>query len=155
MSSTHTNLLFHIVFSTKYRRNLITPDTKDRLYEYIGGIIRDQKGKTIEIGGMTDHIHVLARLSPTLAISDVLRFTKTNSSKWLNETFQRAEPFAWQRGFGAFSVSASNIDQIRSYIRNQEQHHKTMSFREEYRTLLIRHGITFDEQFLFEEEHVS
>ena len=155
MSSTHTNLLFHIVYSTKYRRNLITPESQERLYEYIGGIIRDQKGKLVEIGGMPDHVHTFARLSPTLAISDVLRITKTNSSKWFNETIQPTMPFAWQRGFGAFSVSASQVEDVRAYIRNQEQHHATMSFRDEYRRLLIRHGIEFDEQYLFEEEHVA
>ena len=152
MSSTHTNLLFHIVYSTKYRGNLITPDTKERVYEYLGGIIRDQKGKLIEIGGVSDHVHILARLSPILAISDVLRIIKTNSSKWINETFEPTMPFAWQRGFGTFSVSASNLGQVSAYIRRQEQHHTTMSFRDEYRELLIRHGIAFDEQYLFEEE---
>ena len=155
MSSTHTNLLFHIVYSTKYRRDLIKPDTQERLYEYVGGIIRDQKGKLIEIGGMPDHVHILVRLSPTIAISDVLRVTKANSSKWFNETFHPAMPFAWQRGFGAFSVSSSHVNKVRSYIRNQTQHHKTMSFREEYLELLQRHGIEFDERYLFEEEHVS
>ena len=155
MSSTHTNLLFHIVYSTKYRKNLIAADTQERLYEYIGGIIRDQRGKLIEIGGMPDHVHVLARLSPTLAISDVLRITKANSSKWFNETIRPMAPFAWQRGFCAFSVSASNVDQVRDYIANQEEHHKTLAFKDEYRELLQRHGIDSDERYLFEEEHVS
>ena len=153
MSSTHTNLLFHIVYSTKYRRNTICTE-RDRLYEYIGGIIREQKGVLIEIGGMPDHIHILAKLSPTTAISDVLRIVKTNSSKWFNETFHPVLPFAWQRGFGAFSDSASNVDQVRRYIHNQEEHHKKLSFQDEYRQLLIRHGIEFDERYLFEEEHV-
>ncbi|GAA4451216.1 IS200/IS605 family transposase [Novipirellula rosea] len=155
MSNTHTNLLFHIVYSTKYRRNLIRADKSPRIYEYIGGVIREQKGVLIEIGGISDHVHILARLSPTLAISDVLRITKANSSKWINETFQPNFPFAWQRGFGAFSVSASNVKQVRNYIQNQEQHHKRMSFRDEYRQLLIRHEITFDEKYLFEEEQIG
>lgn len=140
------------MYRTKYRRDLIAVDRQQRLYEYIGGILRDQHGKLIEIGGMPDHLHILARLSPTLAISDVLRVTKANSSKWLNETFHPTMPFAWQRGFGAFSVSESNVDQLRAYIRNQAEHHKTMSFRDEYRELLKRHGIEFDEQYLFEQE---
>ena len=150
MSSTHTNLLFHIIYSTKYRRNLITRDVQERLYEYVGGIIREQKGKLIEIGGMPDHIHVLARLSPTLAISDVLRVTKANSSRWFNETFQPRRPFSWQRGFGAFSASESSLEQIQSY-----GHHRKMSFRDEYRKFLVRHHIDFDEPYLFEEEHVD
>jgi REP element-mobilizing transposase RayT len=155
MSSTHTNLLFHIVYSTKYRRNLIKPDTQQRIYEYLGGIIRDHKGKLIEIGGVSDHVHIAARLSPTLAISDVLRITKTISSRWINETLKPSIPFAWQRGFGAFSVSASNLERVCVYIRQQEEHHRTISFRDEYRRLLIRHGISFDEQYLFEEEQIT
>ena len=155
MSSTHTNLLFHVVYSTKHRRNLITHDVQERLFEYIGGIVREQKGKLIEIGGMPDHVHILTRLSPTLAVSDALRVTKANSSRWFNEALHPSVPFAWQGGFGAFSASASNVEQVRSYIRNQEQHHKTISFRDEYRQLLIRHEIAFDEQYLFEEKHVT
>ncbi|MDA0285083.1 MAG: transposase, partial [Planctomycetota bacterium] len=91
--------------------------------------------------------------SPTLAISDVLRVTKANSSKWFNETFKSHTPFAWQRGFGAFSVSGSNADDVRGYIRNQKKHHEKLSFKDEFRRLLIRHGIEFDERYLFEEEH--
>jgi len=155
MASTFTNLLFHVVFSTKYRRNRISTDVQERLYEYIGGIIRGQKGHLIEIGGMPNHIHFLAKLSPTLAISDVSRIIKANSSKWMNETFCPTTPFAWQRGFGAFSVSMSNTDQVANYIRNQEEHHKVKTFREEFRELLIRHGIEFEDQYVFEEEHIS
>ena len=154
MATTYTNLLFHIVYSTKYRRSLITSAEQQRLYEYIGGIIRDQQGIVLEIGGMPDHIHILAKLSPTLAISDVLRVTKANSSKWFNETFTSTTPFAWQRGFGAFSVSASNIGRVREYIGNQAEHHRTLSFKDEFRQLLIRHGIAFDEKYLFEEKHI-
>ena len=153
--STFTNLLFHIVYSTKYRRNQVRADIRDRLYGYIGGIIRDQKGIVIEIGGMPDHVHILAKLSPTLAISDVLRVTKTNSSKWVNDTLELKQPFAWQRGFGAFSVSTSNVEAIRSYIQNQKEHHKQLSFKAEFRQLLVKHRIEFDEKFLFEDEHVD
>jgi putative transposase len=155
MSSTHTNLLFHIVYSTKYRRETITPNIQERVHEYIGGIIREEKGTLIEIGGMPDHVHILAKLSPTIAISDVLRIIKTNSSKWINDTFQAVPPFAWQRGFGAFSVSASNVEQVRHYIQTQEEHHMKLSFQDEYRQLLIKHGIEFDERYLFEEEQVA
>ena len=155
MASTFTNLLFHIVYSTKYRRRRIHPDNRERLYEYIGGILREQHGKLIEIGGMPDHIHILARLSPKLAISDVLRVTKSNSSKWFNETFRSTIPFSWQVGFAAFSVSASNIHGVRQYIRDQEAHHQDRTFEDEFRTLLNKHGIEFDERYLFEEEHVG
>ena len=155
MATTFANLLFHIVNSTKYRRNLITPEVQDRLYEYMGGIIRDQQGIVLEIGGMPDHVHILAKLSPTVTISDVLRVTKTNSSKWFNETFTSKSPFAWQRGFGAFSVSMSNVESVRRYIQYQEEHHRKRTFKDEFRELLIRHGIEFDEKYLFEEEHIT
>ncbi len=154
MANTHTNLLFHIVYSTKFRRNTIASDFRNRLYDYIGGIVREHKGALLEIGGMPDHLHMLAKLSPTIAVSDVLRFVKANSSKWVNETLHPALPFAWQRGFGAFSVSESNSPEVRRYIQTQEEHHRKLTFRDEYRLMLKRHGIEFDEQYLFDEEHV-
>jgi REP element-mobilizing transposase RayT len=153
--STYSNLLFHIVFSSKYRRNLIDDVIQTRLYEYIGGIIREQKGILLEIGGMPDHIHILTKLSPSIAISDVLRATKANSSKWVSETFPTKKEFAWQRGFGAFSVSVSNVDQVRRYIQNQKQHHMNRSFQDEFRDLLVKHGIEFEEKYLFEIEAVG
>ena len=155
MSTTYTNLIFHIVFSTKYRRNQINTEVQNRLYAYIGGILRDQQGILLEIGGMPDHVHILTKLSPTLAISDVLRNTKASSSKWFNETFREHSSFAWQRGFGAFSVSESNVPAVRSYIQNQAEHHQTVSFSDEFRKLLVKHGIEFDERYLFEKEQVS
>lgn len=155
MATTHSNLLFHIVFSTKYRRATIQNEQETRLYEFIGGLIRKKSGVLLEIGGMPDHVHVLAKLSPTLAISDVLRHVKSNSSHWFDGTFPSPRGFAWQRGFGAFSVSASNLDQVRHYIQNQEEHHRRLSFKDEYRALLVRHGIEFEEQYLFEEEIVT
>lgn len=153
MATTHSNLLFHIVFSTKYRRSLIK--NPERLYEYIGGIIRKEKSVLIEIGGMPDHVHILVKMGPTTAISNIMRITKTNSSKWFNETYRPTTPFAWQRGFGAFSVSASNVVQVQSYIKNQAEHHKQVSFKEEYRKLLERHQVEFKEEYLFEEETVA
>lgn len=154
MSGTHTNLLFHIVYSTKYRRNLITPDISERLFEYTGGIIREQKGILLAIGGMPDHIHILAKLSPTIAVSDVLRIIKTNSSKWFNDTFKRETKFHWQTGFGAFSVSKSDEPIVANYIRTQREHHRKMTFRDEYLLILQRHEIDFEEKYLFEEEHI-
>ncbi|TWU05886.1 IS200/IS605 family transposase [Stieleria varia] len=153
VSSTHTNLLFHIVFSTKYRRDLITPEIQPRLYEYIGGIVRDQHGSLLEIGGIANHVHLLAKLSPRIAFSDAIRVVKANSSKWLNETFQPKHTFRWQRGYGAFSVSLSSVPAVTQYIQNQESHHTKRTFEDEYRAMLIRHGIQFEERYLFEDEH--
>lgn len=151
LGSTHSNLIYHIVFSTKFRQPLIQ-EHRDRLYEYIGGVVRQQNGVLLEIGGMPDHVHLLVRFGLKLAISDVLRVVKSNSSKWYNETFRPSVPFGWQRGFGAFSVSESSIDAVRRYIQNQENHHRDgVSFEDEYRSLLNKHGVAFDERYLFED----
>ena len=155
LASTFTNLIFHIVYSTKYRKSTIDADVRERLYEYMGGIIREQKGVQLEIGGMPDHVHILAKLSPTIAISDALRDIKANSSKWMNETIRPSIPFAWQRGFGAFSVSQSHVDLVTEYIRNQAVHHEKRSFKDEFIQLLQRHGIEFDRKYVFEDEHIA
>ena len=152
-SSTHTNLLFHIIYSTKYRRNLITPDVHERLYEYIGGTVRAKKGNLIKIGGMPDHVHILARLSPTLAVADVVRDIKANSSKWMNDQSEIANSFEWQKGYGAFTVSYSNIPPVQEYIQNQKEHHGAKTFQEEYIEFLKRHNIEFRLEYLFEDEH--
>ena len=151
--STFTKLTYHIVFSTKYRRPLINETFQKRLYEYIGGIIRAQKGHLIEIGGIEDHIHLLVNLHPTKAISDSIRDIKANASKWSNELPKQKDRFEWQKGFGAFSVSYSQIDPIRQYIQNQNEHHKTKSFEEEFIQFLKLHKITFEHRYLFEDEH--
>lgn len=148
-----TQLTYHIVFATKHRRGSITDDVRERLYEYIGGTIRAIKGHLVEIGGVTDHVHILARLPPTLALSDVIRDTKANSSKWLSETFQSHRSFEWQKGYSAFTVSYSQIPDVQRYIQNQQEHHKKMSFQDEYIAFLKRHGIEFRPEYLFEDEH--
>ena len=148
-----TQLTYHIVFATKYRRRTIRDDTRERLYEYIGGTLRAKKGSLIEIGGVADHVHILARLSPSLAVADVVRDVKANSSKWMNEQTETKSPFEWQKGYGAFTVSYSNVQAVRTYIRNQEEHHRTKTFQEEYIEFLKRHNIEFRLEYLFEDEH--
>ena len=145
-------LTYHIVFATKYRKRTIKAETKERLYEYLGGTLRRKKGHLIEIGGVEDHVHILAGMSSSLAVSDVIRDVKANSSKWMKEALSN-EGFEWQKGFGAFTVSYDRIDAIRRYIQNQEEHHKTMSFQEEYIDFLDRNGIEFRLEHLFEDEH--
>jgi putative transposase len=147
-----TRLTYHVVFATKYRRPTIKEDIQERLYEYIGGILRGKKGHLIEIGGVEDHVHVLAGLSPTMAVSDVIRDVKAASSKWVKEE-RETEAFEWQKGFGVFSVSYDRVEAIRKYIRNQREHHKTKTFHEEYIDFLERHGIEFQLEYLFEGEH--
>jgi putative transposase len=150
---TFHKLTYHVVFSTKYRRRTIQSELQERLYEYVGGIIRSKKGHLIEIGGVEDHLHLLVNLSPTISVSDAIRDIKANASKWVNDLPTYRSRFEWQKGYGAFTVSYSQIDRLRRYIQNQRDHHRTTTFAEEYIELLKRHGIEFDPKFLFEAEH--
>ena len=147
-----TRLTYHIVFATKYRKPSIKENLQERLYEYTGGILRAKKGHLIEIGGVEDHVHILAGLSPSLAVSDVVRDVKANSSKWMREE-GHVDSFEWQKGYGAFTVSYDRVEAIRKYIQNQKEHHKTKTFQEEYIDFLRRHGIEFRLEYLFEDEH--
>ena len=142
--------LFHCVFSTKERRPLITPDLRDRLWPYLGGIAREKEMKAIEIGGMPDHIHILLSLPSTLSIAKALQLIKGGSSKWVHDTFPEHRLFAWQAKYGAFSVSMSQLDKTIHYIRNQEPHHRKMTFQEEFVVLLQKHRIAYDEKYLWE-----
>ena len=116
--STFTNLLFHIVYSTKYRKPVIEKSWQDDLYGYTGGIIRDHKGTLLCMGGVMDHVHLLAKLPPTIAVSDMLRLIKSNSSKMVNETIKPRTPFEWQPGYAAFSVSESQFERVRDFEHN-------------------------------------
>ncbi len=151
--STFTKLTYHVVFSTKYRHPLIQPALQKKLYEYIGGIIRAQNGYLMEIGGVEDHVHLLVNLSPTKAISDSIREIKANASKWSNGLLGQKSRFEWQKGYGAFSVSYSQIELVRHYIQNQQEHHQTRTFEEEYIKFLELHDINFERRYLFEAEH--
>ena len=155
MASTFTNLLYHIVYGTKYRQNLIVPSLREPLYEYIGGIIRAGKGVLIRIGGAGDHVHILAKLSPTIAISEALMLVKANSSKWVNEGDLVQPRFEWQTGYAAFSVSESRVGDVRRYIGAQEEHHRRRTFKEEFVELLRKHNIEFEERYVFEDEHLA
>ena len=148
-----TQLTYHIVFATKLRRPSISGNIQERLYEYIGGTLRAKKGQLIEIGGVQDHVHILARLSPTLAVADVVRDVKANSSKWMNEQSDIPQTLHWQKGYGAFTVSYSQIETVQQYIRKQEEHHRAQTFQDEYITFLKRRGIEFRLEYLFEDEH--
>ena len=147
-----SQLNYHIVFATKFRKRSIDADISERLYEYIGGTLRAKNGELVEIGGVEDHVHILARLSPTLAVADVVREVKACSSKWLNELPDRNHDFYWQKGYGAFTVSYSMVDAVRNYIRNQAEHHRQKTFEEEYVEFLQKHGIEFRNEYLFEDE---
>ena len=150
MPGTFSQLLVHIVFATKRRHPWITPPIAPRLHGYMGGIIREERGTPVEIGGVTDHVHLLIRWKMDGAISDLMRVVKARSSKWVHQTFSELTEFAWQEGYAAFSVSASQEDVVRQYIRNQEEHHARFDFKEELRRLLVAHRIEFDERYAFE-----
>ena len=148
MSQSFTNLLYHIIFSTKDRRPLITLDYQPRLYDYIGGVIRGTGGISLGINGMEDHVHVLAKLRPDRALSDVLRELKANASGWMHNIFPRVEHFSWQRGYAAFTVSQSNLKQVQRYLANQKQHHYKVSFRDEFIKFLKANRIEYDERYI-------
>jgi putative transposase len=149
MAQSYTNLIYHIVFSTKDRAPLITDDVKVRLYDYVGGMIRKQGGICLALNGMHDHAHLLTKLRPDRAVSDVLRDLKANASGWMHDVFPDLKDFSWQRGYGAFTVSASQIEKVRKYIADQETHHARKSFREEFISLLKANEIEFDENYLW------
>ena len=140
---------FHCVFSTKERRPFITPELRDRLWPFLGGIARQNQMKALEIGGVADHVHLLLSLPSTMAIAKALQLLKGGSSKWVHETFPDQRAFAWQEEYGAFSVSVSQLDKTIAYIKGQEMHHRKVTFQEEFMTLLQKHLIEYDDRYLW------
>ncbi len=140
--------LHHCVFATKGREAVLIPQLRERLWPYLGGIARENGIKVLAIGGMADHVHVLLSLPATMSVAKAMQLLKGNSSKWIHETFPKLKSFAWQEGYGAFSIGVSGIEETRAYIRNQEEHHRTRTFREEVIMFLQRHGLAFDEAML-------
>lgn len=147
MPSTWSQILLHIVFSTKERTPWIDAAGADDLYGFIGGIVRDERGTLLAIGGMPDHVHLLVRWGTDKAISDLMRDVKMRSSKWMHES-RGVKDFAWQVGYGVFSVSQSQADVVRAYIKSQPEHHAKRSFREELVALLEAHGVEYEDRFV-------
>jgi REP element-mobilizing transposase RayT len=143
-------MYIQIVFAVKRRQNLIQKNWKDELHKYICGIINGKEQKVYAIGGVSDHIHILVSIKPNIAISDLVRDIKANSSKWINENEFVRGKFQWQEGFGAFSYAQSQLDNVIAYINNQEQHHQKKTFKDEYLTLLQKFDIEYDEKYLFD-----
>lgn len=150
MPQSYACLHHHIVFGTKHHRPWIGEDLQSRLYGYIGGVLRNLGSKLIAGGGVCDHVHLLVSLSRQVSVSDALRDIKSNSSSWVHETFPERRDFGWQDGYGAFAVSFSDLDRIKHYIAGQVEHHRRISFREEFITLLREQGVEFDEKYLFQ-----
>ena len=146
MSHTYAQNVIHVVFSTKDRHKLMSEEFRPRLWAYTAGICKKLDILLLAVGGMEDHIHFLIQIPPTLALAKAVLAIKSNSSRWANE---EGHKFAWQQGYGAFSVSTSNVPTVVRYIQNQEAHHKKMSFDSEFVALLKKHGMEFDPKFVF------
>ena len=148
MSSTHLSLHYHLVFSTKNREPRIKGTWINRLHGYLGGISKESEFFTEAVGGVADHVHMLIGMPSTACLADIIRDIKTNSSKWIHaEIGDRA--FAWQEGYGAFTVSPSHRNSVRDYIARQEEHHRVKSFQEEYLEFLKRSGVEYDDRYLW------
>ena len=150
MAHTYTDLLFHVIFSTKDRAHLLDAKFKARLFPYLGGIIRELGGSALLINGPPDHVHILALLPAKIALSEIVGKVKANSSGWVHREFPEKQAFAWQTGYAAFSVSHSQKKSVLDYIANQEEHHRKVSFQEELIAFLKKHEIEYDERYIFE-----
>jgi putative transposase len=149
MAHSYTCLLYHLVFSTKDREPWLQAELRPRLGEYFSGAIRSEGGFCLLANGVSDHVHLLARLRQDKAISEVLRSIKANSSGWVHDAFPKLRAFHWQDGYGAFTVSKSQMETVRRYIAGQEAHHRKLSFQEEFLALLKAHEIEYDERYLW------
>ena len=141
MSHTFTNHLYHIVLSAKIRKPVIKPELKRELYQYMCGIARNHRGQILRINGVEDHVHLLAKIQPSIAVSDFVRLIKANSSKWVSKKFSAVSHFGWQDGYSSFTVSESNFDNVANYIEKQEKNHKKLSFSQELEKLLEKHNV--------------
>ncbi|MFO0950579.1 MAG: IS200/IS605 family transposase [Isosphaeraceae bacterium] len=140
----------HLIFSTRGRAPLITAELQPRLYEYIGGILRNQGCSLVAAGGMPDHVHFLVSMDKGVSVVELMRVVKTNSSRWVHDEFPGLKGFAWQAGYGAFSVSASHVERVRAYLSRQAEHHRARTFQEEFVAFLQRYGIAYDERYLWD-----
>jgi putative transposase len=149
MANTYTSLLYHVIFSTKDREPWIVPSIEQRIWRFIGGIARKHRITALQVGGVEDHIHALVTAPPTIAPAQMVQFLKGESSKWIHEEFSTLRKFGWQDGYGAFTVSKSNIPKVTGYIQNQREHHRKKTFQEEYLEFLHENGIEYDVRYLW------
>ncbi len=150
MANTFSQVSIHCVFAVKGRENIITPAFRDRLHAYMSAILKGSVAYPLAVNGWSDHVHVFFELPMTVSIADLMRNLKSKSSKWVNDNRLVLGRFQWQEGYGAFSYSRSQRDEVIRYIINQEKHHATTTFREEYLNMLKRFDVEYDEQYLFE-----
>ncbi|MBK0384184.1 IS200/IS605 family transposase [Pedobacter sp. SD-b] len=150
MANTYSQITIHCVFAVKGRKNFIDINFRDELHKYMSGIMKNIGAFPLAIGGWSDHVHVLFELNPNTKVSDLMRELKANSSKWINEKNFLKEKFNWQEGYGAFSYSRSQRNNVINYILNQEQHHSKKTFKDEYLEFLEKFEIEFKNEYLFE-----
>ena len=155
MADTYTQLYIHIIFAVKGRESLIPKQHKETLHQYITRIITHKKQTVIRINSMPDHLHILVGITPDIAISDLVRDTKANSSKWINKKGWVVGKFEWQTGFAAFSYAHSQLDAVVAYIKNQEVHHSRQTFREEYLEFLKRFDVPYNPKYVFDWVEIS
>lgn len=140
----------HIVFSTKYRQQIILPKYEDELHSYLGGICKKLDCQPIKVGGYTDHIHILCMLSKKIALMKLLEEVKSHSSKWMKTKDELLNNFYWQDGYGAFSVNPAEVDAVIAYIANQHEHHSKKTFQDEYRAFLKKYDVAYDERYVWD-----
>jgi len=150
MPQSLSRILVHLIFSTKNRAPVLTREMRPELHAYLVGVLFNIDCPALQIGGMEDHVHLLFGLARTRTMAEVVEITKTSSSKWLKTKSQSLKDFHWQSGYGAFSVSQSAAESVISYIRDQDEHHRTMTFQEEYRRFLDRYQVVYDERYVWD-----
>jgi REP element-mobilizing transposase RayT len=150
MANTYSALYYHIIFSTKHRQPWIKPDIEERIWSYLGGIARENDMTALKDGGTEDHVHIVLGAPPKIAPSKAVQLIKGGSSKWIHDTFPTLRGFEWQDGYAAFTVSKSDVADVQQYIENQREHHRTRTFQEEYVEFLKRHGVEYDERYLWD-----
>ena len=150
MPQSLNHVIVHYIFSTKDRQAFLVPDVRARLHAYLATVCRDMGAEAYRVGGVADHVHVLATLPRTVTQAEFIERMKKVSSKWIKDQDSGCAGFAWQRGYGAFSVSVSQMEPVIRYIDTQEEHHRHRSFQEEYREFLRRHGVAFDERYVWD-----
>ena len=148
MPQSLSRMVIHLIFSTKDRRPFLrSPEIRSQLHAYMAGILQECQCAPILINGTEDHVHILCNLSRTLTLAKLVEHLKTSSSRWIKEQHPQLEDFFWQGGYGVFSVSQSNVEAVREYIANQEEHHRKVTFQDEFRAMCKKHGIAMDERY--------
>jgi putative transposase len=150
MSQSLANVLVHIIFSTKNRAPFIKPDIENELFPYLASIFKSNRSPTHQIGGTEDHVHIVCSLSRTTSIANLLEEAKKSSSKWIKTKGQKYSKFAWQNGYGAFSIGQSQLPVVKKYIAGQKEHHRRKTFQEEFREFLRKYQIQFDERYVWD-----